>query len=407
MEGSIRKRGNKWYYSFEAGMVDGKRKRIERVGGRTKKEAETALRLALSEYENAGLHFEPCDISVSDYLDYWFQNYVTVNCKYNTQEGYKLIIKNHIKPVLGIYKLKSLTPAILQQFINEKYLTGLSKNHLSNIMSVVSSALNYAVYPYEFIKSNPMQYVKYPKYEHTRAETNRRVISIEEIEKITERFPQGSSFYIPIVIGYHTGCRIGEVLALTWADIDLENSTIDINKNLYKRKPDFCFGSTKTKSSVRTIKIGKTLLDILKKHQIWQKENRLKYGEHYIAQYEKVETVKNETIRRVYSLPLGAGSALPALDMVCTKECGDLVTHDTFRYASRVINYSLGIPFHFHSLRHTHATMLLENHANVKDVQVRLGHADIETTLGTYTHATEKMSDQTVDIFEKVCLPTS
>ena len=186
MEGSIRKRGNKWYYSFDAGYADGKRKRIERVGGRTKKEAETALRLALSEYENAGLYFEPSSISVSDYLDYWFENYVKVNCKYNTQENYGLIIKNHLKPQLGIYRLKSLTPAILQQFVNDKYLTGLSKNHLSNIMAVLSSSLNYAVHPYAFIKNSPMQYVRYPKFEHTRAETNHRIISPEEVQTIIE-----------------------------------------------------------------------------------------------------------------------------------------------------------------------------------------------------------------------------
>lgn len=406
MEGSIRKRGNKWYYSFDAGYADGKRKRIERVGGRTKKEAETALRLALSEYENAGLYFEPSSISVSDYLDYWFENYVKVNCKYNTQENYGLIIKNHLKPQLGIYRLKSLTPAILQQFVNDKYLTGLSKNHLSNIMAVLSSSLNYAVHPYAFIKNSPMQYVRYPKFEHTRAETNRRIISPEEVQTIIERFPQGSSFYIPIMIGYYTGCRIGEVLSLTWSDIDLENATIDVNKSLYKRKPDFCFGSTKTKSSMRTIKIGKTLLDILKIHRKWQKENRLRYGEHYILQYEKQEISGKDTVQRIYSLPVGANCDFPSLDMVCTKECGDLVTQDTFRYASRVINYSLGIQFHFHSLRHTHATTLLENNANIKDVQTRLGHSEISTTLNTYTHATEKMANQTVDIFEKVSLPT-
>ena len=74
MAGHVRKRGDKWSYSFEASTVNGKRKRIERVGGRTKKEAEAALRKALSQYNNAGLHFEPTKISVSDYLDYWCKN---------------------------------------------------------------------------------------------------------------------------------------------------------------------------------------------------------------------------------------------------------------------------------------------------------------------------------------------
>ncbi|SHN88234.1 tyrosine-type recombinase/integrase [Desulfitobacterium chlororespirans] len=87
--------------------------------------------------------------------------------------------------------------------------------------------------------------------------------------------------------------------------------------------------------------------------------------------------------------------------MVCTKENGEIVTPDTFKYASRVIHYELGILFNFHSLRHTHATMLIENGANPKDVQKRLGHSRLATTMDTYTHPTEQMTDNTVAIFEK------
>lgn len=132
-------------------------------------------------------------------------------------------------------------------------------------------------------------------------------------------------------------------------------------------------------------------------------ENRLKYGQHFIQQYEveEVDERTNKKLRRIYSIPLSidAGIAQP-INMVCTKENGDIVTPETFKYASRVIHYGLGIEFNFHSLRHTHATTLIENGANFKDVQARLGHANIETTLGTYTHATEKMAKQSVDIFE-------
>ena len=70
MSGHLRKRGNKWYYSFETSSVDGKRKRIERVGGLTKKESQQALRKAMLEYENAGAHFAPVNMSLSDFSDY-------------------------------------------------------------------------------------------------------------------------------------------------------------------------------------------------------------------------------------------------------------------------------------------------------------------------------------------------
>ena len=78
---------------------------------------------------------------------------------------------------------------------------------------------------------------------------------------------------------------------------------------------------------------------------------------------------------------------------------------------SRVINYELGIRFNFHSLRHTHATLLMEAGANIKDIQKRLGHSKIATTIDTYSHVTENIKNNTVDIFEKMMskneMPTS
>ena len=82
--GSLRKIGNKWYFSFEVGIIDGKRKRIEKVGGNTKKEAQEALTKALSEYNSKGEYSPVSDIFFSDFLDHWFNNYVALNCKYNT-----------------------------------------------------------------------------------------------------------------------------------------------------------------------------------------------------------------------------------------------------------------------------------------------------------------------------------
>lgn len=266
---NTRKRGKTWQYQFEAAKVDGKRKQITKSGFKTQKEALEAGTKALAEYNNSGMHFEPSEISVADYFDYWYKNYVCLELKINTQKCYKNYIENHIKPGLGIYKLKALTPAVLQKFINSKYISGFSKNHLTNLIGVLSGALKYAVHPCNFIKENPMLYVKFPKYEHSKTEANHKYITNEEFEKIIARFPYGSTFYLPIVIGYYTGFRIGETLGLTWDDIDLENRKIFINKIIYYNEDTkrWYFGTPKTPTSIRTVEIGNTLLAILKKYK--------------------------------------------------------------------------------------------------------------------------------------------
>ncbi|HBF0844748.1 tyrosine-type recombinase/integrase [Clostridioides difficile] len=373
MKGGVRKRGEKWYYYFDLGTVNGKRKKIERVGGKTKKEAEKALRDALSEFENEGQLFSDNEMSFSDFLDFWYKEYVLLNCKYGTQKNYEKIIKNHLKPELGKYKLKNLNPAILQKFLNDKSRFGLSKNSINNFYGVLSGALKSAVYPFKFIKENPMQYVHMPKMQENK-KNDLKIISLKDFNKILERFPQGSSFYIPLQIAFNTGMRGGEVTALQWDDIDLENKIIHVRHTLISRgKEGFELDTPKTESSYRKINIGDTLTKVLKEHKKLQKEMKLKFGEWYINS-----------------------------SFVCTKEMGEHVTTNSLKYLSRVVNYELGIDFNFHSLRHTHATLLLENGANIKDIQHRLGHAKISTTMDTYSHVTNNMRNQTVNIFESI-----
>jgi len=373
VEGGTRKRGNTWYYYFEAGKVDGKRKKIERKGGATKKEALDALRNALNEYNNTGSFIDESNISVSDYLDYWVKEYVMINCKFNTQQYYKLSIDKHIKPYLGIYKLKQISPATLQEFINYKFINGVNKHTLSNYMSILTKSFKMAVYPYELLKSNPSQYISMPKFDNIKREEF-KIISMTDYNRIIERFPIKSSFYIPLQIAFNTGMRAAEVCGLTWDCIDLDNKTITVEKILvYKGKKIYDLDTPKTPSSYRTITIGDTLNNILLQNKAWQENNKQNYGIHYTQS-----------------------------DFVCTKENGENITTNSFKYLSRIVNLELGIDFNFHALRHTHATMLLEANANMKDIQQRLGHSRLSTTMDTYSHVTKKMSTNTVDIFENI-----
>ena len=409
-----------WEYRFEAAKIDGKRKHISKSGFRTKKEAEDAGAKALAEYNNAGLKFEPSDMSYADYLDYWFDNYVKVSCKYNTQMAYNQIIEQHLKPALGMYKLRSLTPVLIQEYVNKKFVTGLKKTTLTNIMSVLSGSLRYAVVPARLLTSSPAEYVKYPKKKTNKKETNRIILSIDDFNKMLDRFEKGNPFRYALLIGFHTGLRIGEVYGLTWDDIDFDERTLDVNKQAYKRnygvdvrrvmkqkgkreeKSAWYFGDTKTLSSTRKIKIGDTLIKELREYKAIQAQNELFYGEYYTQIFMKKEKdEKGKDIYRLIEVEKSVPVGLPQANLIMRKENGQYSSSDSFKYAARVIHYDLGIAFNFHSLRHTHATTLIEGGVSPKAVQARLGHENIETTLQTYVHNTEAMEQTAVDVFEK------
>ncbi|NGP58807.1 site-specific integrase [Paenibacillus thiaminolyticus] len=376
MKGGVRKRYGSWYYYFDLGTVDGKRKKIERkaVGAETKSQAEKILRKAMEEYENTGTIFEPSTTSLHDYMKFWFEEYVMINLKHNTQENYKLVINKHINPGIGMIKLKSLTPELLQKFINDKHRDGYSRKTLTIFHTVLQNALKQAVYPYKLINENPMQYVKLPKKENKKTtEADLKILPMSSIRKINEFLEPTNSFYIPFHIGLNTGMRVSEVCALTWDCVDLYEGTIKVDKIMINVNREWIFGTPKTSSSYRTINIGATLIKILKEHKLRQKENKLRYGEFYVSN-----------------------------DFVCTKENGENVTPASCKWSGKNIRDKLGIEFNFHSLRHTHATLLLEREAPIKEIQARLGHSRSGITLDTYSHLTEKMKSQTVDIFERL-----
>lgn len=400
-KGKFDQKGNEkkpnYEYRFEMAKVNGKRKHASKSGFRTEKEAYAAGTKALAEYLNAGTFHKPSDISVADYLDQWLEQYVNMNLRPNSQSTYKGIVNNHIKPAVGHFKLQHLTASALQDFVNDQKKKGFSKQHVDLILSTFKGALNYAIEPLQLISSNPMMFVKAPKM--SRKPRKRIILQMDDWNRIIERFPYGSKHHIPLMIGFHTGLRIGEVFGLTWNDIDLKAGTITVNKQQIRFKPNekvknrWCFAPAKSAASNRTVKIGKTLIDVLKKHQLQQKQNRLSCGEYYVK-YE-TKHIQDDMYDLIQSQ---SGN----VDLVCTSDDGTWMNPETFRYCSKVIQKELLIRFEFHALRHTHATMLAENGVNPKNLQARLGHEKIETTLQTYIHDTKQMQDETVDIFERI-----
>lgn len=386
---NVIKRGSTWQYRFEGAKVDGKRRQFSKSGFRTKKDALEAGTKALAEYNNGGVRFEPSNVSLADYLNYWIGDGALATHKETTVKIYEGHIKKRINPSIGQYRLSSLTPTILSEFVNGMKKQGYSKSTITVVKATISSALDYAVEPLRYIKDNPMRYVKTPKID--REKRVREPLTDESWNRILERFPEGNRFYIPLMVGYHAGLRIAEAYALTWDDIDFENRTISVSKQIINvGRKQWKFSSPK-QSSKRLVRMGDTLSTILMNEKERQEANEHEYGEYYYKIYLKDGIIVSSQEPLPYK----------RVRQIFAQKDGGFSNQWSFAYCTRVVSNDLGIKFDYHTLRHTHGTILFENGANIKAIQTRLGHKDISTTLQVYTHTTTGMEQDAVDIFEK------
>ena len=412
MKGGTRKRGKTWSYYFDAATIDGKRKKKEKGGFRTKKEAETALAQALSEYNHSGLTFEPSSISVSDYLDYWMNEHCVPNLSENTVATYRSIIENHLKPQFGGFHLSALQSASIQKYINTLKQQGFSKSSITVILCILSASIKYAIEPMHYIKDNPCTAVRVgtcPKEPKKRV-----VLTSEEYQRMIDLFPFGNRYYMMLVIGWNCGMRIGECTGLVWEDIDLSSKTISVQRQIVYSKINDRYEYIRILpkyNSIRKIKFGDTLLHTLNAEKKRQQENELLYGSEYTVYY--VEAVISNGFEKlcVRSCKKSQIGNRKRIYPVCIDENGKLNTKFNFNICQNKIRVQVKPGFDFHALRHTHATKLIESGVNVKSVQTRLGHKNITTTLNTYTHHTDIMDQEAADIFESVvngsipCLP--
>ena len=416
---TIQKRGNFYQYKFEIAKVGGKRKFLSKSGFKTKSEAEKEGVIAYNDYLNTGNSFSASDMSYSDFLDYWLENYCYINLKYHTIEGYSNIIKNHIKPNIGYFRLSQITRSTLQEFINKIYINkSFSKNFLNNIKKVIKGSFTYA-YETDFIKINPAIGLKLPKYDIPPKDPA-HIFTNEEINLILDRFKNNHCVYYAFLTAYCTGLRVAEVFALTWDDIDFYNKTISVNKNILKKNQAggtkqrhisgnsttvWYFGTCKTETSYRTIPIGDTLVNALKKYKKEQEKHRKNYGDTYMKHYKKtvINPYNNKQEIKIINAHAEIDVALPEVKFVFIKNNGVYEGTDSCKYPFKVIHYELGIPCRFHDFRDTHATRLIEAGSDIKAVSKRLGHRNIDTTYNIYVRVTEMMESETANKFEQIC----
>lgn len=231
-----------------------------------------------------------------------------------------------------------------------------------------------------------------PRSERIRSRTApHQYLTPHDISIIFGYFTPGTSVYLPLVLGYRCGLRLGEAFGLTWDNIDFKKKTLRVDKQVQWNQETQCwYISTPKYDSYRTIELDDFTLQTLAKALAQQQRDEAYYGEEYIRNYLDGNLQINTT------------SGQP-IKFVNIRANGAYIQPRVMQHASQMLHYKLGLPnFTFHSLRHTHATMLAENNAPPKYVQERLGHKNIQVTLQVYQHLTKKISQTGTEILEKM-----
>lgn len=197
--------------------------------------------------------------------------------------------------------------------------------------------------------------------------------------------------------------RTGEVFALTWNDIDLDNRIIKINKTVYAKDKEtngrWYLGTTKTIGSQREIYICDTLYSFLLKYKELQNNYKKEFGKNY--KYYILEEVKNKYGKLVEYKIIKSNSKLNRVEMVFTRKDGTYSGSDIVRYPFRIIHHELGIKCRFYDLRGSFATVSLRNGCKIKDIAEVLGHKRIETTEKYYISSTNEDQINVVMQFDK------
>lgn len=210
-------------------------------------------------------------------------------------------------------------------------------------------------------------------------------------------------FITAFLTACYTGMRTGEVFALTWDDIDLDNRIIKINKTAYAKEKEekgrWYLGTTKTIGSQRELYICDTLYSILLNYKKLQNNYKEEYGKSY-KRYV-LEEVKNKYGKLVEYKVIESSSRHCRVQMVFTRKDGTYSGIDIIKYPFKIIHHELGINCRFYDLRGSFATISLRNGCEIKDIAEVLGHKRIETTEKYYISSTEKDKMNVIINFDK------
>lgn len=375
MRGHIRKRGSKYSIVVDIGTdpKTGKRQQKWFSGYKTKKEAELNMAKIINEIEE-GMLLLPAEITLRDYLNMWIDKRRN-KLSPSTISGYLSIIRNHLIPELGFVRLKDLKPYLLDDYYEIKLET-LSGTTVLHHHRLLNKAMVDAMKKYRVISRNPLDGVEAPRAQRYKA----NVLDKDEIGLLFKAL-EGHSLELYIKVMLFLGLRRGELLGLKWEDIDYDKKTITINNNLIRGGDDgteVILTTPKTEGSNRTIVLSYNIINIFNKHELIQKELKLKQGLIY----------KDK-------------------DFIFCNEDGSNINPASFskRFGEFIKEKNLK-SIRLHDLRHTNATMMLLSDVPAKVASERLGHSNVSITLDLYSHVLDEMKEEATSKLDDILFNT-
>ena len=367
MTGHIRKRGKNWSIVLDfPRSVEGKRRQKWITVRGSKKDAERELRRLLSDLDS-GSCVEPSKLTVAEFLERWLKH-ATDKVSPKTHERYSEIVRKNLIPAFGSTPLAKLQPLQIEEFYSEALRTGrkdgrggLSPQTVVHFHRVLRAALNRAV-KWRLVARNVAEAVEPPRVEC------REMTALDETEtaRLLEA-AQGTRMYAPIMFAVRTGVRRGELLALRWSDLDLDNGTVCIQRSLEQTRTRLRFKETK-QGRGRNLALPEITVEVLRMHKATQDQLRELFGDGYNPE-----------------------------NLVFCSGDGNIWKPEAFTGQYFRWTRMVGFTVRFHDLRHSHATHLPRLGVSPKVIAERLGHSTVAITLDRYSHVLKGMQEEAVE----------
>ena len=365
---TIYKRGKSYAYMVDLpNLVNGKRKRVNKSGFRTKKEAQDAAH-KLEVSLNAGENYIDGNILFSKLADMWLTEH-TPFIRESTAIRYKTKVRQ-VSEYFSFKKANQITIMDVQRYIN-KLASERSLANVSEFKVVLKQIFDFACRN-SILNQNPCTYVKIPpcKVQPKEKAYMEKESLFKFLDEVKEAYDD--RFYTIFLMLAYTGMRCGELTALQWSDIDFDKKTISITKNLYQQKDkSYEITAPKTKKSIRTIIISDELIHKLAEHQHNQRVFRILHADTY---KEKQFIFSDENGNPIFN-------------------------YDIYNKCISVAKKLKFKNIHPHSFRHTHTSLLAEAGVPLEVIQDRLGHSDDSVTKEIYLHITKKLQNDAAEKF--------